>query len=89
VWHSCRRKDHKIVWPIERIIAIAEKAVDVDVRARLHDELGKGRLDPTSTQFARDLGISPHDDGLQYDDTASMTKTNRALDDAVRDHSAL
>ena len=51
--------NHEKDWPIERVLATADKAVGVDVMTRLHSEMGPKPVTPDLAALWRDLGLRP------------------------------
>jgi predicted metalloprotease with PDZ domain len=70
---------HEVVWPIERILAAADKAVGVDVLTRLHNEWGRKPVTPDLDQLWRDLGLRKSEAGLEFDNTAPLASVREAI----------
>lgn len=70
---------HEVVWPIERILTAADKAVGVDVMTRLHDEWGRKPVTPDLTQLWRDLGLRVAGGNLEFDDSAPLAAIREAI----------
>jgi len=70
---------HEVNWPIERILAAADKAVGVDVLTRLHNEWGQKPVAPNLDQLWRDLGLRKTGGGLEFDDTAPLAAIRKAI----------
>jgi hypothetical protein len=70
---------HEVVWPIERILATADKAVGVDVLTRLHNEWGRKPVTPDLDQLWRDLGLRKSEAGLEFDNTAPLASVREAI----------
>ena len=71
--------NHEVDWPIERILATADKAVGLDVLSRLHDEMGPRPVTPDLDALWHDLGITVRDGGIQFDDTAPLAAIRQAI----------
>jgi hypothetical protein len=70
---------HEVVWPIERILAAADKAVGVDVLTRLHNEWGRKPVTPDLDQLWRDLGLRKSEAGLEFDNTAPLASIRETI----------
>jgi hypothetical protein len=70
---------HEVVWPIERILATADKAVGVDVLTRLHNEWGRKPMTADLDQLWRDLGLRKSEAGLEFDNTAPLASVREAI----------
>jgi hypothetical protein len=71
--------NHEQGWPIQRILSTADKAVGLDVLTRLHDQWGSEPVTPDLDALWRDLGLKPHDGGLDFDDTAPLASIRKAI----------
>ena len=63
---------HEVDWPIERILSAADKAVGVDVLARLHQRMGPRPVAPDLDRLWSDLGLTLREGILSFDDTAPL-----------------
>ena len=63
--------NHEQDWPIERILATADKAVGVDVLTKLHDEWGAKPVTPDLDALWHDLGLRVRDGGIEFDDSGA------------------
>ena len=70
---------HEVDWPIERILAAADKAVGVEVMTRLHDEWGQKPVTPDLDQLWRDLGLRKTEAGLEFDNSAPLASIREAI----------
>jgi hypothetical protein len=70
---------HEVDWPIERILAAADKAVGVDVLTRLHNEWGQKPVTPDLDQLWRDLGLRNSDGSLEFDNAAPLAAVRQAI----------
>ncbi len=70
---------HEQEWPIERVLATADKAVGVDVLTRLHGEMGPKPVTPDLAALWRDLGLRPRGEALEFDDTAPLAAIRKAI----------
>jgi len=70
---------HEKNWPIERVLATADKAVGVDVMTRLHREMGAKPVSPDLAGLWRDLGLRLHGEALEFDDTAPLAAIRKAI----------
>jgi hypothetical protein len=66
-------------WPIERILATADRAVGSDVLTRLHDQMGSKPVSPDIEALWRDLGLKRHDGDLDFDDTAPLAAIRKSI----------
>jgi hypothetical protein len=71
--------NHEQNWPIERVLATADKAVGVDVLTRLHGEMGPKPVTPDLAALWRDLGLRPRGEALEFDDTAPLAAIRKAI----------
>ena len=71
--------NHEQDWPIERILATADKAVGVDVMTRLHDEMGPKPVTPDLAALWRDLGLKRIGEDLEFDDAAPLAAIRKAI----------
>ena len=71
--------NHEQDWPIERVLAAADKAVGVSVLTRLHNEMGAKPVTPDLASLWRDLGLRPRGEGLEFDDTAPLAAIRKAI----------
>jgi len=74
--------NHEKDWPIERVLATADKAVGVDVLTRLHNEIGAKPRTPDLAGLWRDLGLRPGGEALEFDDTAPLAAIRKAITEA-------
>jgi hypothetical protein len=72
----------EVDWPIERILAVADKAVGVDVLTRLHDKMGPKPVAPDLDGLWRDLGLRLQGGSLEFDDTAPLAAIRKAITEA-------
>lgn len=70
---------HEVDWPIERILATADRAVGVDVLTKLHDEWGSKPVTPDLDALWRDLGLRLRDGGIDFDDSAPLAAIRVAI----------
>jgi hypothetical protein len=63
---------HEVDWPIERILATADKAVGLQVLAHLHNEWGSKPVTPDLDALWRDLGLNAQGGAPFFDDTAPL-----------------
>jgi hypothetical protein len=70
---------HEVVWPIERILAAADKSIGVDVLTRLHNEWGRKPVTPDLDQLWRDLGLRKSEAGLEFDNAAPLASIREAI----------
>jgi len=73
---------HEQDWPIERVLATADKAVGVDVLTRLHNEMGAKPVTPDLAGLWRDLGLRLRGEALEFDDTAPLAAIRKAITEA-------
>jgi hypothetical protein len=71
--------NHEEDWPIERVLAAADKAVGVDVLTKLHDAWGSKPVTPDLDALWRDLGLRVRDGGVEFDDTAPLAAIRIAI----------
>src|SRR6266403_5811697 len=71
--------NHEVVWPIERILATADKAVGVNVLTRLHEEMGPKPVTPELDGLWRDLGVIAQGEGVEFDDKASLVASRASI----------
>jgi hypothetical protein len=71
--------NHEKDWPIERVLATADKAVGVDVMTRLHREMGAKPVSPDLAALWRDLGLRPRSEALEFDDSAPLAAIRKAI----------
>jgi len=71
--------NHEQDWPIDRILATADKAVGVDVLTRLHNEMGTRPVTPDLAALWRDLGLKRTSEDLEFDDTAPLANIRKAI----------
>ena len=71
--------NHEEGWPIERILAAADKAVGLNVLTHLHDEWGSKPVTPNLDRLWQDLGIRVYDGSLDFDDTAPLASIRSAI----------
>ncbi len=70
---------HEVDWPIERILATADKAVGVGVLTKLHTEMGDKPVTPDLDALWRDLGVRQHDGVIEFDDKAPLAAVRAAI----------
>lgn len=70
---------HEVDWPLERILATADKAVGVDVLTKLHNEMGDTPVAPDLDALWRDLGVRQRDGEIEFDDTAPLAAVRAAI----------
>jgi len=73
---------HEKDWPIERVLATADKAVGVDVLTRLHNEMGAKPVTPDLAGLWRDLGLRSGGEAVEFDDTAPLAAIRKAITEA-------
>jgi hypothetical protein len=66
-------------WPIERVLATADKAVGVNVLTKLHDAWGPKPVTPDLDALWRDLGLRVRDGGIEFDDAAPLAAIRIAI----------
>lgn len=71
--------NHEKDWPIERILATADKAVGVDVMTRLHRQMGDKPVAPDLAALWRDLGLRGRGEALEFDDSAPLAAIRKAI----------
>jgi len=71
--------NHEEDWPIERVLATADKAVGVNVLTRLHSEMGPKPVTPDLAALWRDLGLRPRGEALEFDDAAPLAAIRKAI----------
>jgi hypothetical protein len=71
--------NHEVDWPIDRILATADKAVGVDVLTRLHEQMGSKPVAPDLNGLWRDLGLRVQGESLDFDDTAPLAAIRKAI----------
>jgi hypothetical protein len=71
--------NHEQDWPIERVLATADKAIGVDILTRLHNEMGPKPVTPDLAALWRDLGLRPGGEALEFDDTAPLAAIRKAI----------
>jgi hypothetical protein len=71
--------NHEQDWPLDRVLATADKAVGVDVLSRLHDEMGPKPVTPDLAALWRDLGLKSQGEHLEFDDTAPLAAIRTAI----------
>jgi hypothetical protein len=71
--------NHEQDWPIERVLATADKAVGVNVLTRLHNEMGPKPVTPDLAALWRDLGLRPRGEALEFDDSAPLAAIRKAI----------
>jgi hypothetical protein len=71
--------NHEEDWPIERVLATADKAVGLDVMTKLHDEWGSKPVTPDLDALWRDLGLRLRDGGIEFDDSAPLAAIRIAI----------
>jgi hypothetical protein len=76
--------NHEEDWPIEWILATADKAVGVDVLTKLHDAWGPKPVTPDLDALWRDLGLRLRDGGIDFDDSAPLASIRIAITKAPR-----
>jgi hypothetical protein len=74
---------HEKDWPIERVLATADKAVGVDVLTRLHNEMGAKPVTPDLAGLWRDLGLRSGGEAVEFDDTAPLAAIRKAITEAT------
>jgi hypothetical protein len=70
---------HEVNWSIERILSTADKAVSLDVLARMHHEWGGKPVAPDLDRLWRDLGLRYENGKLDFDETAPLAAIRRAI----------
>lgn len=71
--------NHEQDWPIERVLAAADRAVGVNVLTRLHNEMGPRPVTPDLAGLWRDLGLRPGREALEIDDAAPLAAIRKAI----------
>ena len=67
------------IWPIERILSVADKAVGMTVLAELYDKMGKAPYEPDLAQLWIGLGVIDGPDGARFNDHAALADVRRAI----------
>jgi hypothetical protein len=70
---------HEKNWPIERVLATADKAVGVDAMTRLYREMGATPVSPDLAALWRDLGLRQRGEALEFDDAARLAGIRKAI----------
>jgi hypothetical protein len=70
---------HEVDWPIERVLATADRAAGVDVLTKLHDAWGPKPVTPDLDALWRDLGVRLRDGGIEFDDAAPLAAIRMAI----------
>jgi len=73
---------HEQDWPIERVLATADKATGADVLTRLHNEMGAKPVTPDLAGLWRDLGLGLRGEALEFDDGAPLAAIRKAITEA-------
>src|SRR4051812_27146029 len=71
--------NHEKDWPLDRLLSTADKAVGVDVLARLHNEMGPKPVAPDLAALWRDLGLKSQGVSLEFDDAAPLAAIRKAI----------
>ena len=71
--------NHEQDWPIERVLATADKAVGVDVLTRMHEAWGPKPVTPDLASLWRDLGLQAQGDSVEFDDTAPLAAIRKSI----------
>jgi hypothetical protein len=71
--------NHEHDWPIERVLATADRAVGVDVLTRMHDEMGPKPVTPDLASLWRDLGLKVQAERLEFDDSAPLAAIRKSI----------
>ncbi|MFO1112007.1 MAG: hypothetical protein U1E61_22775 [Bradyrhizobium sp.] len=71
--------NHEQDWPIERVLATADKAVGGGVLTRLHNEMGPKPVTPDLAALWRDLGLRMRGEALEFDDAAPLAAIRKAI----------
>lgn len=71
--------NHAQDWPIQRILATADKAVGVDVLTRLHDRMGTTPVTPDLDALWRDMGLKVVGNAVEFDDKAPLAAIRAAI----------
>jgi len=71
--------NHEKDWPIERVLATADKAVGVSALTRLYNEMGPKPVTPDLAALWRDLGLRPRGEAMEFDDTAPLAAIRKAI----------
>ena len=70
---------HDRDWSVERVLAVAGRAVKMSVMTELHDRMGPAPYDPDLPQLWRDLGVSLNGSSVKFDDSAPLAAIRRAI----------
>ena len=70
---------HEVYWSIERIFAVADRAVGVDVLADLHKQMGSEPVAPDLDRLWLDLGLTMRGSVLGFDDTAPLAAIRKEI----------
>jgi len=71
--------NQEVDWPIDRILATADKAVGLDTLEKLHRELGGKPVSPDLDALWRDLGVVPRGDHVEFDDSAPDAAVRKSI----------
>jgi hypothetical protein len=71
--------NHAVDWPIERILATADKAVGLTVLTRLHHEWGPKPVTPDLDALWHDLGLRSQNGSFGFDDTAPLAAIRASI----------
>ena len=73
--------NHESDWPIERVLATADKATGLNVLSELYAKMSRQPITPDLDGFWRDLGIKLVGDQVSFDDSQSLAQARKALTD--------
>jgi hypothetical protein len=72
--------NHESDWPIERVLATADKAVGLNVLTNLHDAMGAKPVSPDLEELWRELGLQPRDGaGAAFNDNAPLAAIRASI----------
>jgi hypothetical protein len=71
--------NHEVDWPIERILATADKAVGLKVLTHLHNEWGPKPVTPDLDALWHDLGLRFQNGSFGFDDTAPLAAIRASI----------
>ncbi len=71
--------NHEVDWPIERILATADKATGFTVMTDLYNDMRAKPVRPDMARLWRELGVDGEADDISLDDTAPLASVRMAL----------
>lgn len=67
------------VWPVERALAVADKATGETVLAELHEKWRASPVSPNLDALWRDLGVKIDGENVSFDDKAPLAAVRKAI----------